>query len=118
MSTYHGSCHCGAIRFSFDGEEILEALSCNCSICNRRGAAMSPYRIPGDRLQREVSGDALGCYEFGKHLAKHHFCRICGIYPFHETMVQPGYFRVNLGCVEGLDAFALPRTVYNGRELL
>jgi hypothetical protein len=33
-------------------------------------------------------------------------------------MRKPGYFRVNLGCVEGVDSFEIERDVYNGRELL
>jgi hypothetical protein len=116
--TYSGSCHCGAIRFAFQSEPITEGLQCNCSFCSRRQAVMLPFTLSPEELKREIDGDALGCYQFGNKVAKHHFCKICGIYPFHETMRKPGHFRVNLGCVDGLDAYSLPRTVFNGRELL
>jgi hypothetical protein len=118
MASYTGSCHCGAIHFSFEGAEITEGLSCNCSFCNRRQALMLPYTLPADRLKREADPDLLGMYQFGPHRAKHYFCRRCGIYPFHESSRQPGFMRVNLGCVDGIDAFSLPRTVFNGKELL
>ena len=43
---YQGSCHCGAIKFSYEGEEITQALRCTCSICRRKGALMSTEAIP------------------------------------------------------------------------
>ena len=43
---YEGSCHCGAIKFSYDGEEITAGLRCTCSICTRKGAMMSTEAIP------------------------------------------------------------------------
>jgi hypothetical protein len=33
---YRGSCHCGAVRFSYEGEVITKGLRCNCSICSRK----------------------------------------------------------------------------------
>ena len=118
MPAYQGSCHCGAIRFSFIAEEITAGLSCNCSFCERRAAIMLNPPITDAELKREVDGDALSCYRFGAKNAKHYFCNRCGIYTFHESSRKPGYFRVNLGCVEGVDSFSLHRDVFNGRELL
>ena len=118
MASYTGSCHCGAVRFSFTGEEITEGLSCNCSYCVRRQALMLPYTLSVDALSREVEEGMLGLYQFGAHRAKHYFCKRCGIYTFHESSRQPGFMRVNLGCVNGIDSYALPRKVFNGRELL
>lgn len=39
--TYRASCHCGAVRFSFKSKTITEGLRCNCSICVRKGIAIS-----------------------------------------------------------------------------
>jgi len=69
-------------------------------------------------LKREIRDDALSCYQFGNKVAKHYFCNRCGNYTFHETMRKPGYYRVNLGCVEGINSFELERDVFNGRDLL
>lgn len=115
---YQGSCHCGAVRFSFTGEEITKGLRCNCSMCARKGAMMLPYFIPQAELSIEAKDDALGLYQFGARTAKHFFCKHCGIYPFHETARAPGNYRVNLGCVEDLDAFALEYDVFDGKHLL
>jgi hypothetical protein len=115
---YQGHCHCGAVRFSFESEPLTKGLRCNCSICARKGALMSPEPIPQDRLKIEVQEDMLGLYQFGAKTAKHYFCKNCGIYTFHETSRKPGHFRVNLGCVDGVDTFALETAVFDGKHLL
>ena len=115
---YQGSCHCGAVRFSFEGEEITRGLRCNCSICSRKGAMMLPYFMPEAELTIDAEEGALGLYQFGARTAKHFFCKHCGIYPFHETARAPGNYRVNLGCVDGIDTFSLEYDVFDGKHLL
>ena len=121
MKTYQGGCHCGNISFSFQGEDITEGLRCNCSICKRKGALMSPFMVALADIKMENKDDAmknrLGVYQFGDRKAKHYFCKNCGIYPFHETMRFPGQCRVNLGCVDGVDTFALAVKVFDGAAL-
>ena len=115
---YQGSCHCGAINFSYQGEKIDKGLRCNCSICKRKGAMMSTEVIPIEKLNIDAEEGALGLYQFGAKTAKHFFCRHCGIYPFHETARAPGHYRVNLGCIDAVDAFALEADVFDGKNLL
>jgi hypothetical protein len=117
-STYRGGCHCGAVRFTFNSEPITRGLRCNCSICSRKGAMMSPQPIPAAQLDIEAEQGALGLYQFGQKTAKHFFCKHCGIYPFHETARFPGHYRVNLGCVEDVDTFSLEADVFDGKHLL
>jgi len=115
---YQGSCHCGSIKFEFDSPEIDQGLRCNCSICRRKGAVMTPFTLPSDALAIETQGeDSLNSYRFGTEAAEHFFCDKCGVYTFHETRREPGRFRVNLGCVEGLDIFKLETMVFDGASL-
>lgn len=116
--TYHGSCHCGAVRFSFESEPITRGLRCNCSICSRKGAMMTPDAYPPEEFKIEAKDGALGLYQFGSNVAKHYFCKNCGIYTFHETMRLPGHYRANLGCVEGIDPLKLEADVFDGRNLI
>ena len=116
--SYQGSCHCGAIRFAYEGEPITKGLRCNCSVCSCKGAMMSSEIIAPDKLNIEAKDGALGLYQFGIKTAKHYFCKECGIYPFHETARKPGYYRVNLGCVEGVDTFSLEADIFDGKHLL
>ena len=125
MKTYQGSCHCGDISFTFEAEDIVDGVRCNCSICKRKGALMTAFNVPMEKIKVSVKGRAvddftdaaLGLYQFDSRKAKHFFCNNCGIYPFHETMRFPGQYRVNLGCVEGVDTFALPFKVFDGAAL-
>jgi hypothetical protein len=118
LKTYRGSCHCGAIKFSFESEPITKGLRCTCSICVRKGVLMSPDPTPAEKFHIEANGESLGLYQFGIKTAKHYFCKQCGIYTFHETARQVGHLRVNLGCVEGIDTFALEADVFDGKNLL
>ncbi|RAO75899.1 hypothetical protein CA260_17895 [Dyella jiangningensis] len=43
---YHARCHCKRVRFSFRSPEITSGKRCNCSLCVRRGAVLSPDYIP------------------------------------------------------------------------
>ena len=106
MPTYTGSCHCGAVKFSFTSEPIVKACRCNCSICRRRGAVMSDVYLTPDVFTLEGE-EALALYQFGDHDMKHWFCKTCGIFPFSDPVAKPGHYRVNLGCVDGIDPLAL-----------
>jgi hypothetical protein len=37
LKTYHGNCHCGAVKFTVKAPENLEVSQCNCSICFKKG---------------------------------------------------------------------------------
>ncbi len=117
-SLYHGSCHCGAVQFSYEGETIDKALRCNCSICSRKGALMSPEAIPLDKLKVEAQPTDLGLYQFDSKIAKHYFCKTCGIFTHNEMMRMPGHCRVNLGCIDDLDTSHLEVIVFDGKNLL
>ena len=119
MSTnYQGNCHCGAIKFSIESDPIEKGLRCNCSICARKGAMMSPGAFREEELHIQADDNTLGLYQFGAKTAKHFFCKTCGIYPFHETARMPGHYRVNLGCIDELDTVTMPFDVFDGKHEL
>ena len=78
---------------------------------------MGDFIVPAEAMAIKVSGNELATYEFASHVAKHHFCKRCGIYPFHQTLRKPGHYRVNLGCVEGVDVLNLPVELIDGASL-
>ncbi len=114
---YNGSCHCGAVQFGFEGPEIREGMRCNCSICKRKGAVLTNFTIAPEHMKITAEEGALSTYEFGTKTAKHHFCKFCGIFTFVETRLDPGQYRVNLGCVEGVDTFEVPVRNFDGTAL-
>lgn len=112
---FRGSCHCGAVKFEVR-TAIAPALRCNCSLCRRKGALMS-QTFPREALTLLSGDEDLTLYQFNTCVAKHYFCRHCGIYPFHQTRVDPTRWRVNVGCLEGVDLFALEASVADGASL-
>ena len=117
MQTYHGSCHCGAVSFSFCGSEIASALRCTCSICKRKGALLTHFVVSRCDTQLETNSEHLTTYQFGTNVAKHYFCNRCGIFTFVETRLNPGQFRFNLGCIDDLEQDTLPVDTFDGTSI-
>lgn len=112
---YSGGCHCGAIRFWLAIEPITQGIRCNCSLCERRGVLMSARYFTPDEIRVEGQASATA-YRWGDRLVNHWFCATCGVYTFHDTTERPGHFRVNLACVDGLDAQSLTVRWVDGRS--
>lgn len=107
---YNGSCHCGAVNFSFEDADPIRGVRCNCSICRRRGCVMSEKRYAATVELTQP----LGVYIFGDRCMHHFHCTTCGIFPYAEVIEEPSIYRVNLGCVDGIDALAVPIRMIDG----
>jgi len=112
---HHGSCHCGAVQFEVR-TPLTPAARCNCSLCRRKGALMSPM-FPAAALTIVKGEEALTLYQFNTRTARHYFCKHCGIYPFHQTRKDPQQWRVNIGCLDGVDPYAFDAGVNDGASL-
>lgn len=112
---YQGSCHCGQIAFTVDGE-LGDVLACNCSICQRKGTLM--WFVPRQALTLLTPPEHMSTYTFNKHIIQHHFCPTCGIHPYGEAAGPDGQLTaaVNARCLDGVDCNALKVNHYNGRE--
>lgn len=110
-----GSCHCGHVAFTVEGT-IDCAMSCNCSICQRRGSLL--WFVPRDALRLSTPEQNAGTYEFNKHVIKHRFCRTCGIHPYGEGTDLKGdrMAAINIRCIEGIDLASVPTTHFDGRS--
>jgi hypothetical protein len=113
---YKGSCHCGKVAFEVEGE-ITAALSCNCSMCRRKGSLL--WFVPRDQLRLVTPQDTSRIYTFNKLIIKHHFCPVCGIHPYGEGVDPKGnpMVAINLRCLEGVDLDAVPVRHYDGRAI-
>ncbi len=92
-----GGCHCGAVRFRVRAP-ARALLDCNCSICRRKGFLHLIARAEDFTLLR--GDEELVTYTFGTHVAKHHFCRVCGISPFYVPRSHPEGISVNGRCLD------------------
>ena len=68
-----GSCHCGAVRWSFTGTPEA-ATACNCTVCRRYGVLWA-YDYEDERIR--VSGPTR-MYARGSRGIGFHFCPDCG----------------------------------------
>jgi len=111
---YKGSCHCGAIRFTVDGE-LDGAMACNCSICQRKGALM--WFVSRAQLDLLSGEDSMASYTFNKHVIKHHFCPTCGMHPFGIGTDPKGnsMAAININCLEEIDVASVSVQHYDGR---
>ncbi len=113
LASYEGGCHCGAVRFRVRVARH-EALDCNCSICTRRG--FLHLIVPPQDFELLCGQDALVTYSFNTHVAKHRFCRVCGIHAFYAPRSHPDQIDVNVRCLDGapLERFAIQN--FDGRR--
>ena len=95
---YRGGCHCGAVRFEVEAGEAVQVSRCNCSICSKSG--MLHLIVPGSKFRLLSGEEALTTYTFNTGVAKHTFCKICGIKPFYVPRSNPDGIDVNLNCLD------------------
>ena len=117
MKEYKGNCHCGAVRFSCKLPVIEQTMRCDCSLCARKGIIMTSTLVTPDCIEISANPDFLSSYQFGSKTARHYFCNRCGVHTFVETRLNPGCYRINLGCIDELEALRLPDKIYPGKEL-
>lgn len=105
-TVYEGNCHCGRIKFTAE-VNIESALRCNCSICIRKNAVMLLAENNSFTL---IKGEnSLSKYQFNTEIAKHYFCKNCGIYTHHKPRSNPNIIRINAGCIDAIDTLSLAR---------
>ncbi|OAN79107.1 GFA family protein [Sulfitobacter sp. TCYB15] len=99
-STHSATCHCGSVTLTATlPEGLSSATRCTCSFCRRRAAPAVTALT--STLKVTKGAEHLTLYTWGTHTAKHYFCRICGIYMYHQRRSDPAQCGVNLGCIDG-----------------
>ncbi len=102
MQTFEGGCHCGRVRFRVR-TAALAALDCNCSICRMKG--FIHLIVTKDAFELLSGEGALATYTFNTGVAKHTFCKVCGVHSFYTPRSHPDGVDVNVRCLDG-DALA------------
>jgi hypothetical protein len=105
--TYHGSCHCGAVRFECEIDLARGTSKCNCSMCLKTRYWKTLVKADAFRL---IEGEeTLTDYQFGSNTIHHLFCSRCGVKPFGRALLDVTfggetlsgeYYAVNVACLD------------------
>jgi hypothetical protein len=114
MPIYAGACHCGAVEFHVDAV-IEETTSCDCSLCVKKNARMA--KVHKSALAITRGEDALSLYQWNTRVAKHYFCKHCGIYTFHRKRSAPDHYGVNVFCLAGFKTDGLKDRATQGQNM-
>ena len=114
MTTHKGGCHCGKIRFEFDGPADIEATHCNCSICSMTG--FLHYFVQRDELRLSADAEDIATYTFNTGVARHLFCRHCGVKSFYVPRSHPDGYSINLNCIDPGSIESVSIAEFDGRN--
>jgi len=116
MKSYTGGCHCGEVRYETT-TDLSMVVSCNCSICTKRGALWT--FVKPEQFALRSGEDDLADYRFYKKVIHHLFCSVCGIESFARGRGPDGSetVAINVRCLDGVDVTTLTPTPFDGRKL-
>ena len=99
---YNLKCHCGSVHLKIE-TNLSNIKQCNCSICKRKNAKMN--LVSKDSVKIIKGADNLSSYQFNTMIAKHFFCKTCGIYTHHYRRSDPNGAAINIGCIDAINTF-------------
>ena len=97
MAIHKGGCHCGRVRFEVEAPAEPIISECNCSICRMTGYLH--LHVPRSAFHLLAGEDDLETYQFNTGVARHTFCRHCGIKSFYVPRSHPEGISVNARCL-------------------
>ena len=100
---FKGSCHCGAIVFTFRSSRSpgsWRVRACQCGFCRRHGARTTSD--PAGSVSFRISDESqLQRYRFGLRTAEFMICRRCGVYVAAVLTASRGRFAtVNVNALD------------------
>jgi len=98
MKSFSGSCHCKAITFQITCPDEIEVEDCNCSICSKAG--FLHLILPLKQFSLLSGSESLATYTFNTGVAKHTFCKVCGVKPFYTPRSNPDGIDINVRCLD------------------
>ena len=114
MHQCSGGCHCGNVRFAIEIPDKIAVHRCNCSICRKSGYLH--LIVAANRFKLLKGEDSLVDYRFHTGVARHLFCRVCGIKSFYVPRSHPDSYSVNLNCLDLPDGIDVTIEDFDGRN--
>jgi len=114
---YKGGCHCQAIRYQIKLDQSIGSRKitlCNCSICEKFGYLH--LIIPKLQFKLGSDWDLLENYQFNKKIAKHYFCKKCGVKSFYQPRSHPDCWSINVRCIDNFSQLKLRVNNFDGKN--
>jgi len=109
-----GGCHCGAVRFEAELDAVVEAQTCNCSMCEKTGFVH--VIVPENRFRLTQGSEALTTYTFNTQVARHLFCSVCGVKSFYRPRSNPDGWSVTARCLDDAAGLDIRIEAFDGRN--
>lgn len=109
---HKGGCHCGAVRFEVDLPRTVEVEDCNCSICAMSGN--DHIIVPASRFRLLQGENSLTEYRFNTGVARHLFCKFCGVKSFYIPRSNPDGIAVTWRCLDDWETLDAKVTGFDG----
>lgn len=111
---HKGRCHCGAIEFKVEAPVEITVQECNCSICSKTG--FLHLIVPKSKFKLLKGKNNLTTYTFNTRVAKHTFCKTCGVKPFYIPRSIPDGYSVNLRCLDKSNFVEIDFEEFDGKN--
>lgn len=111
---HQGGCHCAAVRFEVRAPRGIDIIDCNCTLCTM--TAFEHWIVLAEQFRLLSDPQALTEYRFNTRVARHLFCRHCGIKAFYRPRSHPQDYSVNLRCVDPGSFEVVSRIPFEGQQ--
>lgn len=71
---------------------------CNCSICAMK--RNDHFIVPAAKFKLVQGLESLSEYKFNTEVARHKFCKVCGVQAFYHPRSNPDGVAVTLSCLD------------------
>lgn len=106
---YTGSCLCGAVAFTIDGE-LLRPSACHCGQCRKQSGHLWASAVTHQDNLRFAASDALRWYR-ASDIARRGFCNACGSFLFWQHNDEDT-IAVSMGSLEEPIGLKLARHIF------
>jgi hypothetical protein len=98
---FHGSCHCGKIKFQALIDLSEASGKCNCTMCTKN--AIWKITVPPNDFKLLQGKDDLTRYSNDPQIGEYFFCKNCGTTPYHfihKTEWSEESVGIKLNCLD------------------
>lgn len=112
LTKHRGQCHCGEVTFEFYNSPEFVVWDCNCSIClMKRNVHVV---VPASKFSLLSGADQLTTYTFNTHVAKHKFCKVCGVQAYYIPRSNPDGIAITVACVDRTTVRSVTTKTFDG----